>query len=831
MLSQPVTQHPASVDAYIRHGWSLVPIPQGTKGPKTPNWNQRTAALRSQSDLPPGWGIGLAHAYSGTMALDIDAWDAAQLVLKRHGVDLLALYNAPDAVVIDSGRQGHGKLLYAMPFGLALPSKKIIEQGQTIYELRCATTNGLTVQDVLPPSIHPETMQPYRWAGRGHWTRTPPIPDALLTLWQSLLESDKTRTIATDTPISASWDEIQSALYAISPDCSRDEWITCGMALHYAGTQTAQIEQAAHIWDQWSQGSPKYPGEREMAAQWRSFNTTKATMVKLGSLFHLARQAGWQRPQPDTSSLFSAVDTPKSPIQVTTDLRPAPPDLDLDLIPPILRRRAQEVSVSIGCDPLVPLFAGIATVAGAMDARSRLELAPGFKVPPVLWVMTIGDPADKKSPGSVPMFEVLHAVEAEDRPNYARRKLDYEVQQAIYETAHKAHIDWAKSSDGLMAGNTVGPAVPSEPQEPHPLKIVVQDITSQKLVRRAAQQPRGLLCHLDEMASWAKKITDPRSGEDRSSWTVAYESRWYEMDRVTAGTILAENFAVTIYGNMQPHVLRANYDGLSSDGLLQRFIPVPLRHSKSRLSEPIPEHLTNVQEYEMLVRSVYALPPMTYRLSPDAYRAFREFQVWYESAKTDERVLRSSVQFMTTFGKLEGLVGRLVLVWHAMTDPYSLTVPVSTVNDVIRLVRSYLVPVLRYVHNGDLSNISDSFDIWLAEYVMQYSDTPMITLSQVKRSARRKVEGMSSWSANEMILSAMHTLEQAKWVMRLDDGTREHQGHGEWAVNPALLETFKDQRRAIIEAKQRRMDEIYRDNPKDTEHRVYGYEPDSDEGV
>jgi hypothetical protein len=90
---------------------------------------------------------------------------------------------------------------------------------------------------------------------------------------------------------------------------------------------------------------------------------------------------------------------------------------------------------------------------------------------------------------------------------------------------------------------------------------------------------------------------------------------------------------------------------------------------------------------------------------------------------------------------------------------------------------------------------------------------------------------MSSWSANEMILSAMHTLEQAKWVMRLDDGTREHQGHGEWAVNPALLETFKDQRRAIIEAKQRRMDEIYRDNPKDTEHRVYGYEPDSDEGV
>ena len=28
---QTVQSHPASVDAYIRHGWSLVPIPMGTK--------------------------------------------------------------------------------------------------------------------------------------------------------------------------------------------------------------------------------------------------------------------------------------------------------------------------------------------------------------------------------------------------------------------------------------------------------------------------------------------------------------------------------------------------------------------------------------------------------------------------------------------------------------------------------------------------------------------------------------------------------------------------------------------------------------------------------
>ncbi len=151
--------HPASVDAYIRHGWSLVPIPPGTKGPTTKGWNRKDHALTSQASLPPGHGIGLAHAYSGTMALDIDDWDRASFELMLRGINLQALYDAPDAVIVDSGRQGHGKLLYTMPFGLVLPSKKLTSESGVFMELRCGTTNGLTAQDVLPPSIHPVTQR------------------------------------------------------------------------------------------------------------------------------------------------------------------------------------------------------------------------------------------------------------------------------------------------------------------------------------------------------------------------------------------------------------------------------------------------------------------------------------------------------------------------------------------------------------------------------------------------------------------------------------------------------------------------------------------------
>ncbi len=813
MTTESVAQHPASVDAYIRQGWSLVPIPPNTKGPKLAGWNQRGAALRSQADLIPGFGIGLAHAYSGTMALDIDHWDRACNELALQGIDLQGLYNAPDAVIIDSGRQGHGKLLYAMPFGLALPSKKITRSGTTIYELRCATTNHLTVQDVLPPSIHPDTKQPYRWAGRGHWTRLPLIPEALLDLWQSLLSTTVLDAVA---PTSASWDEIISALSSINPDCSREEWIMCGMAIHANAAAIDELEAGFGVWNTWSAKGNKYPGEREILTQWSSFRQDKSTRVQIGSLFHLARQNGWVKPMPDAAALFSPTEVITPPAQVSADLTTPPPNLDISLVPEVLRVRATEISEQVGCDPLVPLFAGLAAVCGAMDARTRLELLPGFKVPPILWLMSIGEPGDKKTPGSKPMFSVLQQIEHEDRPRFAKQALEFEVQEVRYNSAKKALFDQAASPEALLA-NTAMPTLPAEPTKPVPCRITVSDITSQKLVRHAADRPRGLLCALDEMASWAGKLVDPRSGEDKSSWTVAYEGHRYEMDRVGAGTILAENYAVAIFGNIQPRVLRESLPALSKDGLLQRFIPVPLRANQTRLGHPLPEYMTSAAAYDQMIRVCYGLPAMTYRLSEEARVLFREFQAWYQARMVDERLLRSSETFQTALGKIEGLCGRVALVWHAIESPYSIEVSGALMERVVRFIKGYVIPAQRYVFDGELAD-SQSLGQWMVDYVVQYADEQVLTLSQIRRSARRPLEKvkLSPMMEIQAVLLAMQPLEDARWVARMDDGSSEFKGVAQWAVNPSLAKTFKDHRIRVVEAKQRMMDEMYKDNWKQT---------------
>ncbi len=791
-----------------------MPIPPGTKGPRTPGWNLKPNALKTQGDLPQGYGIGLAHAYSGTMAFDIDDWG----ITVAQGIDLDALYAAPDAVIVNSGRPGHGKLLYQMPFGLALPSKKIIVDGVTAYELRCATANGLTVQDVLPPSIHPDTKQPYTWAGDGNWMRLPTIPQQLLDIWQSLLEFDKVRNIGIEGNVDASWEEIQQALEFISPDCPREDWINVGMALHWAGTQLDELDQALALWNDWSMPSGKYPGEREIVKQWMSFKTDKVTAVKLGTLFHIARKAGWVRPTPDASELFKMVEqAPMPPTDIMQSLRPAPPEMDLSLWPAVLQTRAQEVSDSVGCDPLVPLFAGLAAVCGVIDARTRLELMPGFRVPPVLWLMTLGEPADKKSPGSRPMLSPLKDIEAEDRPRYQKELLEWEGKEAAYAGAKKSFLEFSASPDAMLGGQP--PAVPEMPPQPVAVKITVSDITSQKLVRSAADRPRGLLCHLDEMNSWVRKLTDKTTGEDRSAWVVSYESERYEMDRVGAGSIHAENLAVSIYGNIQPTVFRQSLPSLAADGLLQRFIPAVLRGSKTRLGNPIPEYMTSAAGWENLLRLTFALPAQTYKLSTEAFTAYREFQTWYEGTKQDERLLHSGDVFMTAFGKLEGTAGRLILLFHVMENPFCPQVDVDVVHRVVRFLRTYLIPAYRYAF-GEVGG-SSSFDTWVTDHIIHYCDRQTITMSEIKRSARRQLDGAGPWQADQMVLNAMQVLEVAGWVIRMDDGTKENQHYAQWAINPNLAQQFGDYRKKVIQAKQRQLDEIYKLSTKE-KPRVYG---------
>jgi hypothetical protein len=622
---------------------------------------------------------------------------------------------------------------------------------------------------------------------------------------------------------SPSWDEIRAALQAIPADCSPDDWLLCGKAIHHLATADGELEKGFSLWQEWSAGNSNHLDEPVMRLQWRTFRSDKSTGVRLGSLLALAGQYGWTRPAPDLAALFRFHAPAAAPDEILEGLRTPIPSISLDWFPPVLADRVRDVSESVGCDPIVPLFSGLAAICGAMDARSRLCLMEGYEVPPILWLMTIGSPADKKTPGSSPMIEVLHQIEAEDAPHWKARALEWEAREVRYNVAKKAFLEAAASTETPDAPL---PAVPDLPLQPQPLRIKVSDITSQKLVRYAADRPRGLLCYLDEMSGWVRKLGDRNSIEDRSAWVRAYEGQRYEYDRVSGGAIIADCFGVAVYGNIQPLVYKSAIEGLSTDGLLQRFVPGLLNTTLTRRGEPEPRHRASVSAWEQAVRRVYALPPTTYTLSPEALALFRVFQTWFERSKHDQVLLEAETSFLTAFGKLEGTTARLALVCHVIADPDSTVVSRDTMARAIEMIRTYVIPALRYTL-AELGGM-ETMEQWVQNWILYHLDgATTFTLSEVKRAARRRMERYQNiWLQDRVIIGAMQTLEGARWVARLDDGSREHLHQAEWAVNPALINQFAKQRTEIIVARQRAEDERRR-IAKIERRIVKGFDPET----
>lgn len=258
------------VREYAAHGWALVPIDKGSKGPKTTGWNKLENCITSADQCARIKGnVGLAHLYSGTCVMDFDDFAKSTAWLKGKGIDLSEIWAAGDAVRISSGRPNRGKLLFRLPDGVeSLPTHILQDHG---IELRCASGNGLTVQDVLPPSVHPDTGQPYTWDYPepllGHWSCPPVLPAPVLEVWQAIGKSAAVATPAGGKPpLDLTPAQIEEALGALDPDETYGEWLKVGMALHH------QTEgQGFDVWDAWSSKGGKYQGEQDLQKHWDSF--------------------------------------------------------------------------------------------------------------------------------------------------------------------------------------------------------------------------------------------------------------------------------------------------------------------------------------------------------------------------------------------------------------------------------------------------------------------------------------------------------------------------------------------------------------------------------
>lgn len=174
-----------------RFGFKLVPIEPRRKFPTTQDWGNNLLDTPDSAgafyDDRTDWNMGLALGPSGMCSLDIDCMESFSVILREFGIPESEL----DAFPTIQGASKGKRLLFRVPDGVTLNYQKINwpteadhSKRYTVFELR-AVADDKQRQDVLPPSIHPDTGEPYRWlvqpaSDRDSW---PGPPAWLLAIW------------------------------------------------------------------------------------------------------------------------------------------------------------------------------------------------------------------------------------------------------------------------------------------------------------------------------------------------------------------------------------------------------------------------------------------------------------------------------------------------------------------------------------------------------------------------------------------------------------------------------------------------------------------------
>jgi putative DNA primase/helicase len=286
-----------SIKAMLNVGLRLVAIPFGEKRPLLKSWNCRDKVIDSIDKVSQlsGTNVGLAHAFctpNPTCAIDCDDYIHATQWLAERGIDLLGLQNAQDAVGVMSGKKNSFKLIYRLPAeALVLASKAITgPSGNMMLEFRCATKKGLTVQDVLPPSIHPSGSQ-YRWMGAGSILNLPTLPDCLLQLWLELLKVNHRKQVnaasvtSPETPRQVAI--LEYWLKFIDADCDYETYRNVIWGIASTGWECAY--QVALDWSLMAEHRFE---EHMLDALFYSYDPHRDDRITLGTIYHYAKQGG-----------------------------------------------------------------------------------------------------------------------------------------------------------------------------------------------------------------------------------------------------------------------------------------------------------------------------------------------------------------------------------------------------------------------------------------------------------------------------------------------------------------------------------------------------------
>jgi hypothetical protein len=444
------------------------------------------------------------------------------------------------------------------------------------------------------------------------------------------------------------------------------------------------------------------------------------------------------------------------------------PPFPLDVLPPVAREFVTSQSLVIGCDPSALAMAVLGALSGALDHQFEIKMMKhgDWCEQPRLWILLVGPPSSKKTP----IFDTAARPLEEHQATLNRQ---YQAEMFAYFKAKKRGKDVEKPKP--------------------PPRSVVWDTTTEKLGEILSRSGKGVLVKRDEIAGWVggmeKYSNSARGGAaDRAFWLKAFDGGSYAYDRLQRGEIHIDNLSVTMIGGIQPKRL-AELHGLTSDGLLQRFIPVLMQQAGFAL-----DSASSDGEFRMLMRQLIRAQPKRLLMTDDALAAMTGLrQHLHELAQASDGLADG---FQTFVGKLEGYAGRLALILHMAANPQggaSSRVEAATIKNVRHLVVDFILPhALEFYRRSESTTDGDRLQR-LASFVLT-TDGEVLTTRDLTRNVAH-LRGLGVFDINKHV----SPLVAMGWLIADEPGPLNRR----WRVNPAVKAQFAERKEAEEKRKQR----------------------------
>ena len=339
------------------------------------------------------------------------------------------------------------------------------------------------------------------------------------------------------------------------------------------------------------------------------------------------------------------------------------------------------------------------------------------------------------------------------------------------------------------------------PQKPD--RYVMWDVTVEKLGQVLSQnkEHQGLLVKRDEIAGWIGTMEKYSGGgkgaaADRGFWLKAFDGGGYSVDRIGRGDNWIPNLSIGIIGGIQQNRLAELSEGLTSDGLLQRFIPL----MQGAPTFPVDQsNEKQVGAYLQLVFKIIRRRVRRFYFNDGAQRIMDDLRKYLFDLEQASGGL--AYGFQGFLGKLPGIAGSLALILHivnivegdwdsipAMAGSVA-SISERTAKYIDKLVRDFIVPHAFAFYQAAEGTSEQLRQI--ASFILTSSQT-RITHRDLTRNVR-SLRGKGGFKINELV----SPLVAAGWLSPIDCTPT----NSAWNVNPQVATQFEERRKMEVDRK------------------------------